>query len=1138
MGLFKDNALTNKIIDSSNGWNLTEIKKLHRQNLFGTILEKLKKIIAVGSISSGILYLTVDYLARIPRERSEQGANKYENAAIGGSKVLAGLVNALTTPDLEKKSLRIPSFDLSIDGKELDLLNSNLPDSGREYRRGFLKIDKDITPVNVRYRGDSLNHWAFPERSWRIKTRKSKVIKDEFGKAHTLFNLYLPRTPSRIGDYIGYYMGNQIGLLSPESYPINLFLNRKNDGVRIFLEQVDQGFLARRNLSPNWLYIGDITTEQIYGKVKRKPLFHDESAWEIIGPNLDQGVADVGKFGEKLPLQTLLSVVNRERNLYDFLDKVVTVVNVPETLKYMALLDIVGSMHVDDTHNHKWYVNPDSGLLQPIVWDMAPYFWNHTRKLDNGHNQLFKVLLNVPELQHEKNKEIWSAIKGPLKLEKLIEFIDAELPKINGAVHSDPFKLVALHTKVNFLTNEKFLEGVSALRAAILQRHSFMHRELIHEKVSGSHYYDTTKKELLLSLTPEMVSGAYLEEISFKYTGTSKEPLLLERVAGPKNKVPKGRVEGIIKGDRVYFNLGELLYYRGTNPTNRVNGYLPAKYHYRITGLDGEVKDLKITLKNGITKEPLKENSIQLNNTSLEKVNEVPNGWYPKSKLDVVKRTVLAGDLHLKEDLNIGRDVELYIAKGTQLKIDPGVTIIINGGSLRVNGTSELPVIFRNSNNSEPRGPIALINAGKASIINHANFIGGRAGGPQQSFGRAYFKAPLNVIDSNLRITNSHFENCAIYGVRSQIIKEDVTESESAAFHTVSMADEIAFGTSPRKEREYRFEVTGSIADGMHVSTLLQDALAESIRSNPEIWEAPKFTNTSYRISDSIGEALYRDIYLDTADRVGVRDHVSYRLRNRFKTRRVHDAHIKHPKEPTFWPYRIEFQGKTGRERLAENLTEVTEARFEFRRQSLPFSFATPPPPPPWPLPEYLKIMQSGRFNGWLTTPAKSVMEYLRTKYSDRSEYLFEPSVVLVTTRYRQHLEIKSAFGSGPNPDQAYIITLDDTEVFEPKSFLAAVNLGWQDGAEKVVIPQAKGRFFELEIEFERNVSDKLDQELAKATVDTERERLTATLNAFLNDQKEIVSSVSARMRKTGINLKPVFRSKYRNGLQYIEKKV
>ena len=78
-------------------------------------------------------------------------------------------------------------------------LNSDLPESGTVYQKGLAKLDGKVLKAKLRYRGDSLNHWSLPYKSWRVNLTGAHMW-----RGMEVFNLYLPRTPSQLSDVMGY----------------------------------------------------------------------------------------------------------------------------------------------------------------------------------------------------------------------------------------------------------------------------------------------------------------------------------------------------------------------------------------------------------------------------------------------------------------------------------------------------------------------------------------------------------------------------------------------------------------------------------------------------------------------------------------------------------------------------------------------------------------------------------------------------------------------------------------------------------------------------------------------------------------------------------------------------------------------
>jgi hypothetical protein len=1126
------------------------------------------KAILILSVLCLLAVVTLKFLSLVPRERAEQAKTLPEKALIGGKKLLSGIIFSSTVPEISKHESHLPSVEIYIRGEKIDALNSKLPESGREFQNAKVKLNtspsgSSVYEAKVRYRGDSINHWAFPQKSWRVQLRGAKVY-----DGRRIFNLYLPRTESRIADYLGYEMGKRIGLISPSAYPVHFRLNRQFDGTRIFLEQVDQSFLTYRGLDAGYIYIGDITTEQIYSPGKRKSLFHQVDAWTIDGPNLDRGVADPD-FGEKNPIKHLLSVLNRKRSIEEFLPKIREIIDTDTALAYIALLEIVGSNHVDDTHNHKWYLNPRKGVLQPIVWDTAAYMWgDQNGEIDLPVNTLFEKVVSVPEFHHQKHQKIWQYINsGVLSTDSLSKFINDEYNKIKNDVEADPFKLTALHTRVNFLSNKEFHLGVVDLLKIIKTRNEKLIAALrdakYHTIYKGTHSYQS------LSIINFGTPSIKLKSIKIPVSNSSQTTQLrLERLG------TKSSLNAKVDNGYVVFALDDFLYSRGTvSNTWQSNKKLPARYEYRIVlDGDGEIGNVvTVTAQNGITGEDLPQYTAKLNENIANLPSETLPGWWSETLRTIPDPIKWSGEVNISSNLILPEQTDLIVAAGTTVNICSRCSIIVRGGKIIAEGTPEKPIIFRGNNSDSNDGKRSFKTIGvlgisglkrQTSRLSHVRIEGGSEGEVGYVYYRGslalhgvdaqlndvtFAKSTLGLVDSHATLKDTKFLGGvvrAISNVNSSISEDNATFIEPPILtHDINLANSRSYGTPVRSEREYRYGITSadhkekiSVIDGEALALAFNAALVEAVKDTSR-WNAPKYTQTPYRIVPVVGESVYRDIYFDTDDYVNKTHHVSYRLRNRFKDKKTHDRHIKSPLNPDFWPYRIEFQGKTGREADDNLMTTVKEARFEFRRQSSPFSIVDPPPPPPWPLPEYIPILQSGRFGDIVPEPARHVMEYYKSIFPERKEYAFKPKTVVSTTRRRQHLEIRSPWGSGPNPDQAYIITLDHSQVYDAVPFIDVVKKGWN--GEKVVLPPYLGEFFEVEVEFERNVSSKLDQRIAELELlnpnHPELANLRLALRAFVDDQKVIVDALKLYLGRHKYAFSPVFESKYRQSLSMVE---
>jgi hypothetical protein len=238
----------------------------------------------------------------------------------------------------------------------------------------------------------------------------------------------------------------------------------------------------------------------------------------------------------------------------------------------------------------------------------------------------------------------------------------------------------------------------------------------------------------------------------------------------------------------------------------------------------------------------------------------------------------------------------------------------------------------------------------------------------------------------------------------------------------------------------------------------------------PEGFDDNDFTMTLHKILDAYSGKLsfgdkagcnltldgspksfaFLDEYYDTDDRKILKSNSAYRLRFRWNRFLSYVRSKLYPFSSQFNPTRTEIQAKVGYERLSENKMTTTETRFEFRKESEPFVDGVELPPVSWEVENYRNIAISGQYKNYKIYPYDALEEIISPKDN------LTPKLGLLTKRNRMHFNCKSPFGSGPNPEQLFIITLD--RVFCEHGCIDRKNL------------------LEIEIERERNTSTTLDQ--------------------------------------------------------------
>ena len=341
------------------------------------------------------------------------------------------------------------------------------------------------------------------------------------------------------------------------------------------------------------------------------------------------------------------------------------------------------------------------------------------------------------------------------------------------------------------------------------------------------------------------------------------------------------------------------------------------------------------------------------------------------------------------------------------------------------------------------------------------------------------------------------------------------TQRMRTPFRLQMLANAPAVGTPPRLEREFKFGVVIHdnrylLDDGVkQLQQEIYDTLQRKLVS--PLWKVPKLSGSPYFIRSNPMVFVARDIAMDTEDGLAFKQSVVYRFRHRFKSTKQLHRHETQPMNPAYFPYRGEIQSKIGRVREGHGFVHSSEARLEFRDASSPFSKSNPPPPAPWYPKDYLASVRSGHFNNFVTWPAKALAQYLLDRGSSGDVY-WNVDLVLISTRMRSHLNMKTPYGSGPNPDQAFILSVDRTDVCDGREYMAFLKRAWYDG-KGVARPKILSTFLRVESEFERNVSTKLDE-----VIDSQGGAFEKSLKkAFLDDQKLIKVFIVKRLEALGI---------------------
>jgi hypothetical protein len=253
-------------------------------------------------------------------------------------------------------------------------------------------------------------------------------------------------------------------------------------------------------------------------------------------------------------------------------------------------------------------------------------------------------------------------------------------------------------------------------------------------------------------------------------------------------------------------------------------------------------------------------------------------------------------------------------------------------------------------------------------------------------------------------------------------------------------------------------------------------------------WKNDDVLSGSYYMGSDLDTTVFEDLYFDTPEGLLNRENISYRLRYRWKT--VQD--LQSYRETGVSPQRLELQTKAYPQGTVADINGYKRAlknRYEIKNDYR-LNFVT----------SFLLRRQYGeslvRFLGNTPlgekfTPVTLVAATLAERGVTNFDFAtLSVAARIVTERTRFHINKKTPFGSGDNPDNAILVTLDRSKIYGDDRYQNEL-----------------GGFSEVEVDFERNTFHRLFDSAYAGGQDS----LKPVIASFEEDQatvKDLIVSV------------------------------
>lgn len=328
-------------------------------------------------------------------------------------------------------SSEMPSMNLNILPPHLKQLKEHV--WNEKPVNAKLKWQGQIHDVGIAYRGSYTRD--LPKKSYLLRFKAGNLGVQE---AHLNAEFL---DPSMIRNKLSFELFNQLGVLVPEANYVQLFINRKYEGVYLQLESVDQYFLKKRGLPRGAIFYA------INNNANFSLLGEDRE----VKSTLDAGYKrKVGTNEQDDHLRELIYKINSVPRS-DFRDEIVRYVDVGKYIQW--LVGVICTQNYDGfTSNYALYRSEETGLFELIPWDYdGTWGRNYRAKLMDfeyvpiiGFNTLTARILDATEFRQSYRDKLSEVLESSYS-ESYLEPIISKLHRdIRPYLMEDPYKSAKL----------------------------------------------------------------------------------------------------------------------------------------------------------------------------------------------------------------------------------------------------------------------------------------------------------------------------------------------------------------------------------------------------------------------------------------------------------------------------------------------------------------------------------------------------------------------------------------------------------------------------------------------------------------------------------------------------------------------
>ena len=643
----------------------------------------------------------------------------------------------------EESEEKIQQINIRINNNALKKLSNNK----RDYQRSFLLYpSQKWERIKLRLRGEGVHHHHQYNPSIRLNLQKNKSI-----DLMSHINLTKPEDAYQISNYYNDLLADKINLINSKTKMVNLIINKVPYGIYHMHHRRDENLLRANNRLPGPIFV-------LNHKGGNENWSID--SFEIKG---EQKVFNNEKLLSTLTKQININENNKIKDIWKIAHK-------DKFAKFFALMNLIGNINVDESHNLVLYVDPSTGKFEPILDDplgqgslAMPRTKDRIFKknkppdykvpLYERSQPLYNYMLRDSDFINLKNKYLFQYLNsfGSTKNQKNI--LKNIYDKYQYLILSDFKKRAVLEMSTGFksipLSNSGFIDYKEKLFNWVENRNKYLKTEIENSKIIIEIDFDNNlpiMKVIYKSNSNIVFNIKHLNENlkifkkNFDLIKSNQDNQIIFPPQLFKNEKFKYQwTKGKYKKYFLDLDETEIFFQVSDISESSLKKILQKSFINEITQ-----KEIKVDIVE-------KKLSPKFNNLKFIKLKNI--------KKENLKEIILKDKVVLKENLIVEKNQKLIIQPGTEVFIDKNISIF-SFGKVIMKGEKNKPIIIKRSDPKTPWGNIALINDGaNGSHFEHIEVSGGTIGGYENIF----FKGMLSThwVD-NIIINNSIFYNNSI----------------------------------------------------------------------------------------------------------------------------------------------------------------------------------------------------------------------------------------------------------------------------------------------------------------------------------------------------------------------------------------